>query len=109
MTTNGANGAHNNPSHPESDPSVYSEYESRWGKTLPSDNLQWIQRARDVAEVLAKDANQRDNKNQSPRAEIALLKHSGLLKILGPKQYGGGEQSWEVGYQVIREVAKADG
>jgi alkylation response protein AidB-like acyl-CoA dehydrogenase len=52
---------------------------------------------------------QRDKENKSPKAEIALLKHSGLLKALGPKKYGGGEQPWAVGYKLIREVAKVDG
>jgi hypothetical protein len=32
--------------------------------------------------VLAKDAAQRDQENKSPRAEVALLKHSGLTKLL---------------------------
>lgn len=42
-------------------------------------------------------------------AEISLLKSSGLTRVLGLAKYGGREQSWEVGYKVIREVAKADG
>ncbi|KAL4867479.1 hypothetical protein BDV12DRAFT_209855 [Aspergillus spectabilis] len=91
-----------------SDPSVYASYESKWS-TLPDTAEAWLARAREVAEVLARDAAQRDQENKSPRAEIALLKHSGLLKLLGPKKYGGGEQPWSVAYQVIREVAKADG
>ncbi|KAL3476898.1 acyl-CoA dehydrogenase/oxidase [Aspergillus californicus] len=90
------------------DPAVYDAYQSKWS-TLPSTPQEWLARARSVAEVLAQDAAQRDQENKSPRAEIALLKHSGLLKLLGPKKYGGGEQPWSVGYQVIREVAKADG
>jgi alkylation response protein AidB-like acyl-CoA dehydrogenase len=63
----------------------------------------------EVAEILAQDAAQRDIENKSPKAEVSLLKSSGLLKTLGPKKYGGGEQSWETGYKVIREVSKADG
>lgn len=93
---------------PSSDPAVYQEYESKWA-TYPADAEGWLQRARDVAAVLAVDAAAREKANQSPRAEIALLKHSGLLKVLGPKKYGGGEQPWSVGYQAIREVAKGDG
>ncbi|EGO55271.1 hypothetical protein NEUTE1DRAFT_147826 [Neurospora tetrasperma FGSC 2508] len=94
--------------HPSSDPSIYHEYESKWS-TLPSDSTGWIQRAKDVAAVLAPDAAAREKANRTPRAEVALLKHSGLLKILGPKEYGGGEQPWSVAYQAIREVAKGDG
>jgi alkylation response protein AidB-like acyl-CoA dehydrogenase len=91
-----------------SDLAVYAEYESKWA-TYPTDAEGWLQRARDVAAVLAVDAAAREKANKSPRAEVALLKHSGLLRLLGPKKYGGGEQPWSVGYKAIREVAKGDG
>jgi alkylation response protein AidB-like acyl-CoA dehydrogenase len=94
---------------PGTDPVVYEKYRGEWSKSAPSNEHEWITRARTVAEVLATDVIQRDRENKSPRAEIALLKYAGLLKILGPKKYGGGEQPWSVGYKVIREVAKADG
>jgi hypothetical protein len=58
----------------------------------------------EVAKALAVDIIKSDVENKSPRAEDAQLKHSGLLKVLGPKKYGGGEQSWEVVYKVIREM-----
>ena len=90
------------------DPTVYTEYEKKWS-ALPQDEASWIQRAQEVADVLALDAGTRDRENKSPRAEIALLKHAGLLKVLGPKKYGGGEQPWSVGYILIRKVAEADG
>lgn len=89
------------------DVKIYDEYISKWSQ--PSDEAGWVQRAKDVAAVLAKDAGVRDRENKSPRAEVALLKHAGLLKVLGLKKYGGGEQPWSVGYKVIREVAKGDG
>lgn len=78
------------------DPSVYAEYEEKWS-SIPEDEAGWLQRAQDVADVLTVDAVVRDQENKSPRAEVALLKHSGLLKVLGPKQYGGGGQPWSVG------------
>jgi alkylation response protein AidB-like acyl-CoA dehydrogenase len=93
---------------PATDPAVYEEYKSKWSE-IPQDEQGWLTRAREVAAVLAQDAVKRDQENKSPSAEVALLKHSGLLKTLGPKKYGGGEQPWNVGYKVIREVAKADG
>lgn len=93
---------------PSTDPSVYDEFKAKWS-SLPTDESSWLQRAKDVASVLAQDAAIREKENKSPRAEIALLKHSGLLKVLGWKKYGGGEQPWSVGYKVIREVAKGDG
>jgi alkylation response protein AidB-like acyl-CoA dehydrogenase len=90
------------------DPSVYAEYEKKW-PSLPEDEAGWLQRSQEVADVLAVDAGLRDRENKSPRAEVALLKHAGLLKALGPKKYGGGEQPWSVGYKLIRKVAEADG
>lgn len=93
---------------PATDPKVYDEYQAKWADQ-PTDEAGWLQRARDVSSVLAIDAVTRDKENKTPRAEVALLKHAGLLKVLGPKKYGGGEQPWSVGYRVIREVAKGDG
>lgn len=90
------------------DPAIYAEYQAKWS-SLPDTADAWLARAREVAEALAQDAAQRDQEGKSPLAEVALLKHSGLLKLLGPRKYGGGEQPWSVGYKAIREVAKADG
>ena len=77
--------------HPSTDPAVYQEYESKWA-ILPTDEESWLKRAHEVSDILAEDAAAREKANKSPKAEIALLKHSGLTKILGPKKYGGGEQ-----------------
>lgn len=98
------------PSQPprSTDPSVYAPYEAKWS-TLPTSEDEWVARAREVAEVLAQDATARDQDNASPVAEVTLLKHSGLLKVLGRKAYGGGGQPFSVGYKVVREVAKGDG
>jgi len=75
----------------------------------PATQQGWVDRAREVAEILATDAPKRDIENKAPRGEIALVKAAGLLRVLGPKQYGGGGESWETGYKLIREVAKGDG
>jgi len=92
------------------DPAVYAaEHQQFKNEGLPTSAQGWIQRAQAVAEILDRDAAQRDIENKAPRAEVALLKSAGLLKVLGPKKYGGGEQTWDIGYKVIREVAKADG
>ena len=109
MASNGfPNGSTNGHLHPASDPAVYDKYRPRW-ETLPQTADEWLARASEVKEVLRQDAVQRDLENKTPRAEVALLKHSGLLKVLGPKRYGGGEQPWHVGYRLIREVAHGDG
>ncbi|KAI5244711.1 thermophilic desulfurizing enzyme family protein [Aureobasidium subglaciale] len=98
------------PSSSSSDPSVYSVHHAEFSsQPLPSTASSWLARASLVSSILASDAAARDIANASPVAEISLLKSSGLLKVLGPVAYGGGGQSWEVGYKVIREVAKGDG
>lgn len=105
--SNGANGASGNAQNVDfRDPSVYAEYEKKWS-SIPEDEAGWLQRAQDVADVLAVDAVVRDQENKSPRAEVALLKHSGLLKILGPKQYGGGGQPWSVGKLLAHKMNSA--
>ncbi|MFE8913511.1 acyl-CoA dehydrogenase family protein [Streptomyces globisporus] len=83
---------------------------TQW-KTLPSpdSSAAWIERAAEVAAVLATDAAARDRAGATPYTEIRLLKDSGLVTLLGPAGHGGGGQDWTTAYRVIREVAKADG
>lgn len=92
------------------DPIIYQQHHNKFSRAgLPHTQEEWIERAREVAEILGEDAAARDIANLAPRAEVSLLKSAGLLKVLGPAKYGGGEQSWETGYKLIREVAKTDG
>lgn len=101
---------HQTSAYESSDPSVYdTDHEAYGAEGLPSSTALWLQRAQEVSKILARDAAARDLANKSPVAEVSLLKSSGLLKILGPVEYGGGGQSWETGYKAIREVAKGDG
>ena len=91
-------------------PTVYDTHHKDFqSKGVPSGQAEWVERARAVAVILSQDAPQRDIENKAPAAEISLLKSSGLLKVLGPKAYGGGGEAWDTGYKVIREVAKGDG
>ena len=91
-------------------PAVYDVHHKEFQKQgLPSGQDEWVERARQVAVILSQDAPQRDIANKAPAAEISLLKSSGLLKVLGPKAYGGGGEAWDTAYKTIREVAKADG
>ncbi|XMA14670.1 hypothetical protein WAI453_007461 [Rhynchosporium graminicola] len=95
---------------PTTDPLIYEIHHQNFiSDGLPSTAEEWIERARQVSDILAQDAPSRDIENKSPLAEVALLKSAGLLKVLGPKKYGGGGQDWAVGYKLIREVAKGDG
>ncbi|MET8841937.1 acyl-CoA dehydrogenase family protein [Streptomyces rubiginosohelvolus] len=83
---------------------------TQW-KSLPAPDgaAAWIERAAEVAAILATDAAARDQAGATPYTEIQLLKDSGLVTLLGPAGHGGGGQDWTTAYRVIREVAKADG
>jgi alkylation response protein AidB-like acyl-CoA dehydrogenase len=69
----------------------------------------WLERASQVAAILAADAVERDRAQAVPTAEVRLLKDAGLVTLLGPVEHGGAGQSWETAYRVIREVASGDG
>ena len=77
--------------------------------TRPTSSDDWIARAHEVAAILATDAAARDRAAATPTAEVALLKASGLVTLLGPVEHGGGGQEWPTAYRVIREVAAGDG
>ena len=105
MATNGTTGANGTTYSPS-----YDEHHQRFQAAgLPQGEQAWIERAAEVAAIFAADGAQRDLAGEAPHKEVTLLKSAGLLKVLGPKQYGGGGEGWDVGYKVIREVAKGDG
>jgi alkylation response protein AidB-like acyl-CoA dehydrogenase len=95
---------------PSTDPTKYDVHHQTFTNSpIPQDSAGWVERAGQVAAILAEDIVVRDREQKTPVAEVSLLKSSGLLKVLGPAKYGGGGQSWDVAYKVIREVAKGDG
>ncbi|MEV0428280.1 acyl-CoA dehydrogenase family protein [Micromonospora sp. NPDC050495] len=69
---------------------------------------EWLVRAREVARMLSLDAAERDRLGRPPHAEVQLLKDSGLVTLLGPREHGGGE-AWTTALRVCREVSRADG
>jgi alkylation response protein AidB-like acyl-CoA dehydrogenase len=82
----------------------------RWrGATRPQTSADWLRRAEEVSDILAADAVERDRAGAAPRAEVQLLKAAGLVTLLGPAAFGGGGQTWETAYKVIRIVARGDG
>lgn len=94
----------------QSDPSIYNEHHQIFASQgLPKSEEAWLERATVVSRILAQDVTSRDIEQKIPFAEVSLLKSSGLSKVLGPVEYGGGGQPWNVAYQMIREVAKGDG
>ena len=82
----------------------------RWaGQARPTTAAAWLERAAEVAAILAVDQVERDRRRAVPLAEVQLLKDSGLTTVLGPVAHGGGGQRWETAYRLIREVASGDG
>ncbi|GAB4012507.1 acyl-CoA dehydrogenase family protein [Nocardioides ultimimeridianus] len=77
--------------------------------TVPTTAEGWIERAREVGTQLAVDAVERDRANQTPYAEVQLLKDSGLVTLLGPVEHGGAGQDWTTALRVIRAVSAGDG
>ncbi|MGD9695347.1 MAG: acyl-CoA dehydrogenase family protein [Thermoleophilia bacterium] len=69
----------------------------------------WVDRAREVAAVLARDALERDRANAEPFAEAGLLREAGLPALLIPAEHGGAGQTWRTALAVVREVSRADG
>lgn len=82
----------------------------RWRDTpRPGTSAAWIERAQEVADILAVDAVERDRANATPHTEVQLLKDAGLVTLLGPTEHGGAGETWETAYRVIRTVARGDG
>ncbi|KQP27808.1 acyl-CoA dehydrogenase family protein [Aeromicrobium sp. Leaf272] len=83
---------------------------SPWAdQARPTTREGWLERAADVAGILAADAVERDRAQAVPTAEVQLLKDAGLVTLLGPAEHGGAGQTWDLAYQVVREVASGDG
>jgi alkylation response protein AidB-like acyl-CoA dehydrogenase len=79
------------------------------GRPRPSTSQEWLERAAEVAGILATDAVERDRAQTVPHAEVQLLKDAGLVTLLGPVEHGGAGETWETAYRVIREIASGDG
>ena len=65
----------------------------------PSTPAGWLERASDVAGILAADAVERDRAQAVPTAEVQLLKDAGLVTLLGPVEHGAAGQTWDLAYQ----------
>ncbi|KAE8214301.1 hypothetical protein CF327_g2268 [Tilletia walkeri] len=75
----------------------------------PSTPEEFYKRAEQVGDLLHQDEAVRDRGNVVPHRQVQLLKDAGLVTLLGPKSAGGGGQTWEQAYTVIRIVARGDG
>jgi alkylation response protein AidB-like acyl-CoA dehydrogenase len=62
-----------------------------------------------LSKTLAQNAVERDLQAGIPDEEVKLLRQAGLLPLVVPHKYGGIGASWIEAFQVVRELAKADG
>ncbi|CAM3486253.1 acyl-CoA dehydrogenase family protein [Polaromonas hydrogenivorans] len=67
-----------------------------------------LQIARQLAAGFAETAAERDLRGGTPKAERDALRHSGLLALSIPRQYGGLGASWSETLQIVREFARVD-
>ncbi|MFG1401018.1 acyl-CoA dehydrogenase family protein [Xanthobacter sediminis] len=68
----------------------------------------WAAAAGQVAVDLAKDAAARDRAGATPRRELELLRASGLLSLLSPREHGGAGGSFTDALGAVRLIARAD-
>lgn len=61
-----------------------------------------------LAEEFATTAVERDAKGGTPKQERDRIRHSGLLKLIVPKEYGGLGETWITTLNISRELAKVD-
>lgn len=66
-------------------------------------------KAVDLRDIFARDAAERDRAGGKPLDQLALLKASGLLNLLIPKEFGGSGERWSTALKIVREFAKVDG
>lgn len=69
----------------------------------------YFAKAVELRRIFAEDAVARDKAGGKPLDQLKLLKDSGLLTLLIPREYGGGGQPWSSALKIGREFAKVDG
>ena len=72
-------------------------------------NTQAAQIADELAKELAKSAAERDAIGGTPKRERDLLRQSGLLGLVIPRELGGWGASWLETFDVVRRIARVDG
>ncbi|KJH70173.1 acyl-CoA dehydrogenase family protein [Aliterella atlantica] len=71
-------------------------------------SLDYIALASALAEEFATTAVERDAQGGTPKQERDRLRHTGLLKLIIPKEYGGIGENWITTFKISRELAKVD-
>jgi alkylation response protein AidB-like acyl-CoA dehydrogenase len=69
----------------------------------------YFAKAAELTEIFARDAVERDQVGGRPSEQIRLLRESGLVNLLIPKEFGGEGQPYSTALKVLREFSKVDG
>lgn len=69
----------------------------------------YLAKAAELREIFAKDAIERDQSGGRPHEQIRLLKESGLVNLLIPREFGGAGERYSTAMRIVREFAKVDG
>ncbi|MGN6778719.1 acyl-CoA dehydrogenase family protein [Rhizobium sp.] len=68
-----------------------------------------LAKAVELRDIFARDAIERDQSGGRPEAQIRLLKESGLVNLVIPKEFGGAGEPYSTAMRIVREFAKVDG
>ena len=68
----------------------------------------WTELVESVAAQLAATAAQRDRQGGTALEQRRLLRESGLLTLLVPKEFGGQGEAWPLILRIVRRLAAAD-
>lgn len=68
-----------------------------------------LAKAAELREIFAQDAIERDQLGGRPHEQIKLLKETGLVNLLIPKEFGGAGERYSTAMRIVREFAKVDG
>lgn len=69
----------------------------------------YLAKAVELRDIFARDAIEIDQSGGRPAEQIRLLKESGLVNLVIPKEFGGAGEPYSTAMRIVREFAKVDG
>ncbi|CAN7698211.1 acyl-CoA dehydrogenase family protein [Rhizobium rhizogenes] len=75
----------------------------------PDTTNPYLAKAVELRDIFARDAIERDQQGGRPEEQVRLLKESGLVNLLIPREFGGLGERYSTAMRIVREFAKVDG
>ncbi|NTF70618.1 acyl-CoA dehydrogenase family protein [Rhizobium rhizogenes] len=75
----------------------------------PDTTNPYLAKAVELRDIFARDAIERDQQGGRPEEQVRLLKESGLVNLLIPREFGGIGERYSTAMRIVREFAKVDG